>query len=178
MRLRAFALLIAAVAATMLLAGCADEASAPTPDAATAAGTKQPGDTTGADQTAGPLVTAFALPDPQLDEQLTEVARGDLGEVEIPVGGVYYIDPETLAAQAGDVPSCDNFQFAFVWQIVNPYPPDGALLEWELQRDGGNVTLSRDAAGEQSVGCDSLQAVNQGDVTISLAIKYAIGGLP
>lgn len=178
MKSRVIALLITAVAVTTLLSACGDDDSTATPDAATAAGTKEPGDTTATDQATGPVITAPALADPQLDEQLTEVARGDLGEVEIPVGGVYYIDPATLAAQAGDVPSCDNFQFAFAWQVADPYPPDAASLEWELQRDGGNVTLSRDPAGEQSVGCDSLQAANQGDAPITLSIKYAIGGLP
>jgi hypothetical protein len=37
---------------------------------------------------------------------------------------------------------------------------------------------ARDPAVEQSVGCDSLRAVNQGDAPIALAIKYAINGLP
>ena len=114
---------------------------------------------------------------PQLDEQLTEVARGDL-DVEIAVGGVYYIDPQTLASQAGAVPACDNFQFDFTWQVTDPFPPTGVAFQWELQRSGGNVALSHDPSGEQSVGCDSIQAVNKGDVSVSLAVKYAIGGIP
>jgi hypothetical protein len=40
------------------------------------------------------------------------------------------------------------------------------------------VKVASGASGEQSVGCDAVQAVNNGQDTISVAIKYKIGGLP
>ena len=44
--------------------------------------------------------------------------------------------------------------------------------------DGAGVKIAKATSGEQSVGCDSLQALNAGSAPISVAIKYKIGGLP
>lgn len=170
--------LLAVLAASIILAGCGGGDSRATPDAATPAGTKELTATPAATEPqADGNATAPAPADPQLDEQLTEFARSDL-QIQVPAAGTYSIDPQTLAANAGDVPSCDNFQFDFTWQVTDPYPPDGVSLEWAIQRDTGNITLSRDPSGEQSVGCDSIQAENKGSSPITVAIKYAIGGLP
>ena len=123
-----------------LLTGCGDDDSTSTPDAATAAGTKQAGEPTGAGSTAGDGGHSAR-------SRRSAARRGAHGGYarrpgrgDIPAGGVYYIDPQTLAAQDGDVPSCDNFQFEFSWQVTDPYPPDGAsprvdLAERHRQRE-------------------------------------------
>ena len=178
MRSRVATLLLALLAVSVLLAACGGDDTKATPDAATPAGTKESTETpVNTGPAGGGDATAPPPAEPQLDEQLTEVARGDL-QIDIPIAGTYNIDPQTLAAQTGDVPSCDNFQFDFTWQVTDPYPPDASSLEWDLLRDTGNVTLSHDPNNEQSVGCASLQAVNQGAAPLTVAIKYAIGGIP
>lgn len=128
---------------------------------------------------ASPTTTAVATPpplaDPQLPSGLREVARGDLGEIEVPVGGVYYIDPRTLAARGTIAPPCEGFVFAFSWQLNDPYPPEEESFEWQVQRDGGNASLSTDEGGQESVGCESLQAVNKGEEPLTVEVRYVIG---
>ncbi len=123
----------------------------------------------------GPTGAAVPTPaEPTLDEALTELASGDFTPALGP-GETFDIDPETLVEGA---PSCTNFEFDFTWQVVDPYPPDGVALQWVLDRDNGDtVTISDDTAGEQSVGCSTVHAVNTGGSEISVAIKYKIGGL-
>jgi hypothetical protein len=115
--------------------------------------------------------------EPELDEQLAEITRGDL-EATIEPGGAYDLDPETLVLGAGSSASCDNLQFDFSWQITDPYPPEGAGLAWQIQRDSGPVTVASGPAGNQAVGCGLLQATNTGSVPFTVAIKYLIGALP
>jgi hypothetical protein len=111
---------------------------------------------------------------PTLDEAVTEIASGDL-TADVQPGQTYNIDPQSLVTNP---PSCTNFQFDFTWQVTDPYPPDGVDLQWEIPRNGSGVKIAEATSGEQSIGCDSLQAVNAGSAPISLAIKYKIGGLP
>ena len=111
---------------------------------------------------------------PTLDEALTEIASGDL-TADVQPGQTYNIDPQSLVTSP---PSCTNFEFDFTWQVSDPYPPDGVDLKWQIQRNGAGVKIAEAASGEQSVGCDSLQALNAGSAPISVAIKYKIGGLP
>jgi hypothetical protein len=112
--------------------------------------------------------------EPTLDEALTEIASGHL-TADVQPGGTYNIDPQSLATS---LPSCTNFEFDFTWQVTDPYPADGVDLKWQIQRNGSPVKIAEAASGEQSVGCDSLQALNAGSAPISVAIKYKIGGLP
>ena len=112
--------------------------------------------------------------EPTLDEALTEIASGAL-TADVQPGQTYNIDPQSLVTGP---PSCTNFEFDFTWQVTDPYPPDGADLQWQIQRNASPVKIAEAASGEQSVGCDSLQALNAGSAPISVAIKYKIGGLP
>jgi hypothetical protein len=168
---RALALRAGAIILAALTVACGGDDDNATPAAGTPVGTKQ--------QTAAPTetepgngggATAPDPVDPVLDEQLTEVARDTL-TATIDPGGTYDIDPEALAAA-----SCDNFQFDFSWQVADPYPPDGVALQWVLVRNG--VVLSSAPNGEQAVGCDAVQAVNNGSTVITVALKYAIGTIP
>jgi hypothetical protein len=113
--------------------------------------------------------------DPQIDEELTETARGEL-EAVIEPAAAYEIDPEALAAEAGNAPSCDNFQFDFSWQVTDPFP-GGEALRWQMSREGAEVEIASGASGNQAIGCNQLSAVNNGDATITVSIKYAIGGI-
>jgi hypothetical protein len=127
--------------------------------------------------TPGPIASGAGAPepvDPQLDEELTEVARGEL-EATIDPGGSYEINPETLAEDAGVTDACDNFQFDFSWQISDPYPSDGGSLSWQFDNSSQQFEVASGSAGNQSVGCGLLRAENRGERAIFVAIKYAIG---
>lgn len=111
--------------------------------------------------------------EPELDEELTEIARGEL-EAVIDPGGSYEIDPEALAADAGASDPCANFQFDFSWQITDPYPPEGTALVWKFANDTSEFEVASGPAGNQSVGCGLLRAENGAAATITVAIKYAM----
>jgi hypothetical protein len=111
--------------------------------------------------------------EPELDEELTEIARGDL-EAVIDPGGSYEIDPEGIAADSGALDPCANFQFDFSWQITDPYPPDGTALSWKFANDTSEFEIASGPSGNQSVGCGLLRAENGGAAPITVAIKYAI----
>jgi len=115
--------------------------------------------------------------EPEVDEELSEVVRGEL-EAVIEPGLPYEIDPETLAAEAGVTDACDNFQFDFSWQISDPYPPDGTALFWQFENDSAVFDVASGPSGNQSVGCGLLRGENRGPSTIVVAIKYAIAVLP
>jgi hypothetical protein len=112
--------------------------------------------------------------EPTLNEALTEIASGDL-TADVQPGQTYSIDPQSLVTSS---PSCTNFEFDFTWQVTDPYPLDGVDLQWQIQRNGAGVKIAEATSGEQSIGCDPLQALNAGPAPISVAIKYKIGGLP
>jgi hypothetical protein len=114
--------------------------------------------------------------EPSLDEELTEISRGDL-EATIGPGGSYAIDPEALAAEAGAEDVCSNFQFDFSWQVTEPYPPDGTALSWKYEGGSGQVQVASGPAGNQAVGCGLISAVNEGPGPITVAVKYAMGAL-
>lgn len=114
--------------------------------------------------------------EPTLDEALTLITRGDV-TANIPPGETYSFDPQAIAQRAGSSSSCDNFQFDFTWQVQDPYPPDNVALQWQIERNGSKVKVAEGPSGEQSVGCDAVEALNKGLDTISLAIKYKLGGL-
>jgi hypothetical protein len=115
--------------------------------------------------------------EPELDEQLVEVTRGDR-EALIEPGEAYSLDPIAVAADAGQSPSCDNLQFDFSWQVTDPYPPDGVTLAWTLERDGTAVEVASGPAGNQAIGCGTISAENRGAAAITVAMKYLIGTLP
>jgi hypothetical protein len=157
-----------------LLFSCSSDDDGPegTLGAVTPVGTKDPEATTAApvDPGGGPPPPA----EPELDEQLTEVTRGELS-ADIEPGGQYPLDPLVIAQGAGQAPDCNNLQFDFSWQVVDPYPPDGVALSWQFTRAEGTVEVASRPAGNQAVGCGTLAATNEGSAPISVAIKYAIG---
>jgi hypothetical protein len=161
-RLAAFLLILLSALALAACGGDDDSSGDPTGSATATA-------------SSGPSGTPPPVADPELASGLNEIGRGDLGEIEVPVGGVYYIDPATLETEGSAEPSCEGFVFAFAWQVTDPYPPEEDALEWQVQREGGNATLSEEPSGEDTSGCDPVQAVNNGEEALTLAVKYAIG---
>lgn len=125
-------------------------------------------------------VDGGAIPEPAeptLDEALTLITSGDV-TADIAPGETYSFNPPAIALDVGSTASCDNFQFGFTWQVQDPYPPDGVTLQWQIERNGAPVKVAEGPSGEQSVGCDAVEALNSGPSAITLAVKYKLGGLP
>jgi hypothetical protein len=168
--------LVGVLAMLALAAACGDDdAAAPTDTLGglTPAGTKEATPTPlapdGADPPAGPPVPA----DPTLDEELAEIASGSFDET-IAAGDSWSID---TAAFAEDESLCTNFAFDYTWQVQDPFPPAGVDLIWQFTRAAGTVEVAAGAAGEQSVGCGLLEALNRGDGEIVVAIRYRVGAI-
>jgi hypothetical protein len=168
---------IALLGTLFLTAACGgdDDESEPT-GAITPVGTKAETPTPAPDGGGG---GPPAPPSPQLDEELTEIAANLIVAVVEP-GSDYAIDTiATAAADSGDASlSCDtspNFAFGFTWQVQDPYPPDGVQLSWQLSRPDGAIDIANSTSGEQTVGCETLTAVNDGDTTLTVAVKYRAG---
>ncbi len=166
--------ILAGVSAALALAaacGGDDDETTPTdtPGVLTPVGTK--------DATPTPLDTGGVVPptpaDPTLDEELREIASGSFDET-IAAGDSWSID---TAAFAEDGSLCTNFAFDYTWQVQDPFPPDGVDLIWQFTRAAGTVEVASGPAGEQSVGCGVLEALNRGAGTITVAIRYRVGAI-
>ncbi|HUF54604.1 MAG TPA: hypothetical protein VMR52_12650 [Dehalococcoidia bacterium] len=172
--------LAAAAAAFLLgLAACGgddDDTNGPT-DILTPVGTKVDTPTAAPDGGNGNAAPEPATP--QLDEELTEIASDRFDAVVEP-GATYLVDTIALAAEVSGDPglNCEtasNFAFGFTWQVQDPFPTDGVQLAWQLRRDSGPVEIANTPAGEQTVGCEVLTAVNSGPTPITVAIGYRAG---
>jgi hypothetical protein len=163
---------LAATFAILTLAACGgdDDGPSDTLGAITPVGTKDATPTPPSDGGAPPSPAV-----PELDEELTLYLSALLQATILP-GESYPVDPTALGEQAGTPPSCDNFQFGFGWQVIDPYPPDGVILTWQLEREGGTVDIAAGTAGVQATGCDALNMVNGGTTPITVAVHYIIGG--
>lgn len=170
-------LALAALLGVALFVACGGDDAADTQptEVITAAGTKDATETPApADGSGG---VAPEPSDPQLDEQLQEITAGELDAVVEP-GGRYEIDPLAITETAvGSAPACANFAFDFTWQVQDPFPPDGVQLVWEFTRMGGTVEVASGPAGEQSIGCGLLEAVNHGPAAIAVAVRYRVGAI-
>jgi hypothetical protein len=168
-------ILIPAFVALLLVAACGgDEGSGDgTGVPVTAVGTKEPTPEAGT-SILGEAGDAPSPVDPDLDEELTEIAR-DGFDTTLDPGTQYEVDPLSLATSAAASVSCDAFQFDFSWQITDPYPSDTAIVEWFIIRDTGDIKIAGGPSGNQAVGCDILRVVNSSGETVTLSVKYAIG---
>jgi hypothetical protein len=121
-----------------------------------------------------------AAPDPiepTLDEALTLITS-DSSSVTLGPGEIYAFDSQALAETAGTTPNCSSFQFDFSWQVQDPYPPDGITMQWQIERNGADVKVAEGVSGEQSVGCETVDLVNTSQQSITVAVKYKLGGTP
>lgn len=178
MRWLAAVALAAVATALVLTAACGgdDDDASPT-DVFTPAGTKADTPTPAPNGSDGG--EAPDPPSPQLDEELTEIAASTI-VATIDAGGSYTIDTIATAQESsGDSTlSCEtspNFAFGFTWQVQDPYPPNGVQLSWQLDRDSGAIEIANGASGEQTVGCESLKALNGGQTAITVAVNYRVG---
>lgn len=169
-----FALTLVLATGCLALAACGGDDSGPSETLGniTPIGTKQPTERASGD---GSSSGAPSPVKPQLDEQLTLFLDGQIFADILP-GEAYDVDPVALSEQVGAPPSCDNFQFDFSWQVTDPYPTDGVVLTWQLERDSGPVDIASGPAGNQAVGCGVLHMINGGDAPITVAVRYLIGG--
>jgi hypothetical protein len=170
-------LILASILALLFACGGDDDATDGPTDVQTPAGTKV--DTPTPPPDGGDGGEAPEPIQPQLDEELTEIAS-DRFDATIEAGGSYAIDTVALAGEvSGDAGlSCEsapNFAFGFSWQVQDPYPADGAQLVWRISRESGPVDIASGPAGEQTVGCETLTAVNNGPTPITVAISYRAG---
>ena len=160
-------------AALALAAACGgdDDETTPTETAGglTPVGTK--------DATPTPLATGVAVAptpaEPTLDEELKEITSGSSDE-SIAAGGSWSID---TAAFAEDASLCTNFAFDYTWQVQDPFPTVNVDLIWQFTRAAGTVEVASGPAGEQSIGCGLLEALNRGAGPITVAIRYRVGAI-
>jgi len=168
---------LAGVFAMLALAvACGDDDAAAPADTAgglTPVGTKEATPTPLAPDSADPPAGPPAPAEPTLDEELAEIASGSFEET-IAAGDSWSVD---TAAFAEDESLCANFAFDFTWQVQDPFPPAGVDLIWQFTRAAGTVEVAGGPAGEQSVGCGLLEALNRGDGEIVMAIRYRVGAI-
>lgn len=120
---------------------------------------------------------APAPPVPELDEAAAPLGEGTVTAPVYP-GLTYSIDPLGLPVLAGiHLPPCEQFVFAFGWQVTVPYPADGVDVYFQIQREAGPVRIAEGPSGTVQTGCDTVEIVNAGQGFISIDLHYVIGGV-
>jgi hypothetical protein len=120
---------------------------------------------------------APAAPVPTVDPSLEVLTIGEMN-VTLGPGDSYPFDPLQLGIDQGvEVPPCAAFTFLFGWQVQDPYPPEGVDIIFQWTRMGGAEEIGRGVSGETSVGCGSIEMTNDGAVTATVQIRYAIAQL-
>jgi hypothetical protein len=167
-------LLAVTAVAALAIAACGGDDDEITPtDIFTPAGTKADTPTPAASGVGG----APAPADPQMDDELTEIASGELDHAIGPGESAAVIPLDTVADLGSSCDAFPNFAFSFSWQVTDPFPPDGVQISWHLDRDSGSVRIADGPAGEQTVGCEPLSLINDGDAAASVSIRYRVGAL-
>lgn len=116
-------------------------------------------------------------PVPELDEAAQQLGEGSLSAPIYP-GMSYPIDPLGLALEVGiHQPPCEQFVFAFGWQVTDPYPPEGVDVYFQIQRERGPVRIAEGPAGSAQTGCEIVEIVNAAQGFISIDLHYIIGGV-
>jgi len=174
-------LIVILAALVSLLAACGGGDDTATQSPAFSGPTFAANQTKAATRTAVPSTgggTAPPVASPELDPIVQKLGEGAL-EFTIGPGDSYGFDPLGLPVGSGkQPPPCAAFVFAFTWQVTDPYPADNVDLRWRLNRMGGAVEIARGPSGDQTVGCGLLEAVNSGDASVSLSVRYLIGTAP
>ena len=84
-------------------------------------------------------------------------------------------DPQELAKDLDiDMPPCGGFIFAFGWQVRRPYPPDGVDLTITWTSTGEPQVIGEGPSGKRSLGCGSVDVVNDSDFEVAVEIRYSI----
>jgi hypothetical protein len=172
---------LAAAFLLLLLAACGSGDDSATHSPAFSGPTFAANQTKAATPTEAPptdVRTAPPLASPQLDSVVQKLGEGAL-DITIGPGESYGFDPLSLPVDSGkQPPPCAAFVFAFTWQVTDPYPAESMDVRWRLNRMGGTVEIAHGPSGEQTVGCGLVEAVNSGDASVSLSVRYLIGTAP
>jgi hypothetical protein len=102
-----------------------------------------------------------------------EIGGGTISFYLVP-SGVHQFEGRGLL-QGADPPPCDAYSFAFSWMIVNPSPPTGQEVAWEVIEGDERQSVASGAEGATSVGCGQLLATNLGTQTILVSVYYVHG---
>jgi hypothetical protein len=82
-----------------------------------------------------------------------------------------------LAEQVGwnDAAPCANFQFAFSWQVTDPYPAADELgLVFRGTRLGATFEIGQGPSGSERPGCVHLEVTNDSDLPIEVEMRVAV----
>jgi hypothetical protein len=113
--------------------------------------------------------------EPQLDSGLRSLGSGVL-DLALDPGQARDLDPINLALNLGlTPPACADFVLAFTWQVRFPQPAGDARVHFTGQRMGGTFEVGGPgAAGESTVGCALLQAVNEGSQPLVVELRFVV----
>jgi hypothetical protein len=86
------------------------------------------------------------------------------------------LDPINMALNLGlTPPACADFVLAFTWQVRFPQPAGDAKVHFTGQRMGGTFEVGEPgAAGESTVGCALLQAINEGAQPLVVELRFVV----
>ena len=131
---------------------------------------------------ASPTVAAVAPTpaEPPVDEALESFGRGQFTAMIGP-GEAYIFDPSPfIEPRDGRAPRCtsDEASLGISWQVTAPYPPDGVLFVWRLDKESGPVTVGEGPDGDAATPCGQLEAVNNGSGGLTVEVRYVISALP
>lgn len=127
--------------------------------------------------TPGPTATSPAPPVPSIDEAATLLGEGSISAV-VQAAIPYPFRPTDLPLEGENtLPDCEQFVFAFGWQVTLPNPPDGVDVIFQLPRESGAVQIADGIAGTAQTGCDTIEIVNRGQESIIVDVHYKIGGV-
>lgn len=142
----------------------------------TASPTQQPTEA----QTQTPEPTATVEPTPSAPSpQAPPVDQATYGDgrlsFELAPGGSYDLKTNELEASHTALP-CADLLFVFGWQVSNPYPADGYNVLWRVTQEERHVDLDPAEPDGQgaAAGCGQLEAINQGDSPMTVAVHYVI----
>ena len=184
------------------LAACGNDGdSSPSSDSTATAIATATGTATGGSPTASPgplssptavlspIVNLTATPSPSSTEKpegtphasppdipfgLEALGTGELN-LTIGPGDSKGFDPQDLGKDLDiDMPPCGGFVFAFGWQVRRPYPPDGVDLTIKWTSTGEPQVIGEGPSGKRSLGCGSIDVVNDSDFEVVVEIRYTI----
>jgi hypothetical protein len=150
---------------------CADESDSPEEQGSASATQDNP-------YLRSPTPTATSVRDlaPQLGPGVRKIGGNRLS-FSVGDGIDYAFDPYGFELAAGEErPPCEQFVFAFSWQVVVPQePPADIGFVWRSGESGATSELGRGASGSGITGCGVLTAVNEAGRDVAVVVDYQIG---
>ena len=124
---------------------------------------------------AGPPGGRPAAAAPALDSRLRSLGAGII-ELPLDPGQVRDLDPINMALNLGlTPPPCADFVMVFTWQVRTPEPAGAASVRFSGERMGGVFDVGTPgAAGEASIGCALLEAINDGTAPVVVEMRFVV----